>query len=84
MRSDQRSLGFRVGYCHVQLIGAYIKGLLHEGGVPQVGEVTSGGLPNLTCKRHHIKMRDYMDNGVTHLSGLPDLPGFPHLHINRP
>ena len=38
---------------------------LHEGGGPQVGEVTRGGLPHLTCKRDHIKMRDYMDRRVT-------------------
>ena len=38
---------------------------LHEGGGPQVGEVTRGGLPHLTCKRDHIKMRDYMDRWVT-------------------
>ena len=38
---------------------------LHEGGGPQVGEVTCGGLPHLTCKRDHIKMRDYMDRRVT-------------------
>ena len=34
---------------------------LHEGGEPQVGEVICGKLPHLTCKRDHIKMRDYMD-----------------------
>ena len=38
---------------------------MHEGGGPQVGEVTWGGLPHLTCKRGHIKMRDYMDRRVT-------------------
>ena len=38
---------------------------LHEGGGPQVGEVTCGGLPHLTCKRDHIKMRDCMDRRVT-------------------
>ena len=38
---------------------------LHEGGGPQLGEVTCGGLPHLTCKRDHIKMRDYMDRRVT-------------------
>ena len=32
---------------------------------PQVGEVTCGKLPHLTCKRDHIKMRDYMDSRVT-------------------
>ena len=31
----------------------------HGGGGPQVGEVTCGGLPHLTCKRDQIKMRDY-------------------------
>ena len=34
-------------------------------GEPQVGEVTCGKLPHLTCKRDHIKMRDYMDMRVT-------------------
>ena len=38
---------------------------LHEGGGPQVGEVTCGGLPHLTCKRDQIKMRDCMDRRVT-------------------
>ena len=38
---------------------------LHEGGEPQVGEVTCGGLPHLTCKRDHIKMKDYIDRRVT-------------------
>ena len=38
---------------------------LHEGGGPQIGEVTCGGLPHLTCKRDHIKMRDCMDGRVT-------------------
>ena len=37
-----------------------IRACLHEGGGPQVGEVTCGALPHLSCKRDHIKMRDYM------------------------
>jgi len=37
----------------------------HEGGGPQVGEVTCGGIPHLTCKRDRIKMRDCMDRRVT-------------------
>ena len=32
---------------------------------PQVGEVTCGKVPHLTCKRDHIKMRDFMDRRVT-------------------
>ena len=38
-----------------------IRVCLHEGGGPQVGEVTCGKLLHLTCKRDHIKMRDFMD-----------------------
>ena len=28
--------------------------------------------------------RDYMDRRATHLSGLPQLTGVPHFHVNRP
>ena len=42
-----------------------LRACLHEGGGPQVGEVTCGRLPHLTCKRDHIKMRDYMDRRAT-------------------
>ena len=38
---------------------------LHGGGVPQVGEVTRGESPHLSCKRDQIKVRDYMDRRVT-------------------
>ena len=31
----------------------------------KVGEVKCGGLPHLTCKRDHLKMRDCMDRRVT-------------------
>ena len=34
---------------------------LHGGGGPQKGEVTGGGLPQLSSKRDQIKMRDYVD-----------------------
>ena len=34
-------------------------------GDPQIGEVTGGGSPHLSCKRDRIKMRDYMDRQVT-------------------
>ena len=57
---------------------------LHGSGGPQVGEVTCGRSPQLSCKRDQIKMRDHMDRGVTHLSGLPHLLGVPQLHVNRP
>ena len=40
------------------------KGLFTWRWGPQLGEVTCGGLPHLTCKRDHIKMKDYMDRRV--------------------
>ena len=40
---------------------------LHGGGGPQVGGVTCGGLPRLSCKRDQIKIRDHMDRRVTPL-----------------
>ena len=43
----------------------YVRACLHEGGGLFLGEVTCGGLPYLTCKRDHIKMRDHMDRRVT-------------------
>ena len=60
------------------LPSSFLRACLHEGGGPQVGEVTWGGLPHLTCKRDHIKMRDYMDRRVT--SPIWST----HLHVNRP
>ena len=42
-----------------------IRACLHQGGGPQVGEVICGGSPHLSCKRDHIKMRDYKDRRVT-------------------
>ena len=53
-------------------------------GGTQIGEVTCGGSPHLSCKRDQIKMRDYVDRRVTYQSGLPHLPGVPHLYMNRP
>ena len=38
---------------------------LHGGGVLQVGEVTCGGSPHLSCKHDQIKMRDCIDSRVT-------------------
>ena len=60
-----------------------LRACLHGVGVPQVGEVTCGRSPHLSCKRDQIKMRDYMDRRrLPHLSGLPHLTGVPHLHVN--
>ena len=42
-----------------------ISACLHGGGGPQVGEVTCGGSPYLSCKHDQIKRRDYMDRRIT-------------------
>ena len=43
----------------------HVRACLHEGGGPQIGAVTCGGSPHVSCKRDQIKMRDYMDRRVT-------------------
>ena len=62
------------------ILERFVRACLHGDGGPQIGEVTCGGSPHLSCKRDQIKMR----GGLPHLSGLPHLPGVPHLHVNRP
>ena len=51
-----------------------LRACLHGGGGPQVGEVTRGGSPHLSCKRDQIKMRDYMDRRVTSPTRGPPPP----------
>ena len=53
-------------FFHVRMTSAkrpvsVVRVSLHEGGGPQIGEVTCGTSPHLSCKRDQIKMRDYMD-----------------------
>ena len=57
---------------------------MEGGGGPQIGEVTRGGSPHLSCKRDQIKSEIIWTGRLPHLSGLPHLPGVPHLHVNRP
>ena len=52
-------------YLDVDPFFIILRACLHEGGGPQVRKVTCGGLPHLTCKRDHLKMRDCMDRQVT-------------------
>ena len=40
--------------------------VLHGGGVAQIGEVTCGGSPHLSCKCDQIKMRDCIWTGRLH------------------
>ena len=42
-----------------------LRAWLHGGGGPQIGEVTCGWPPHLSCKHDQIKIIDYMDRRVT-------------------
>ena len=49
---------------------------LHGSGGPQIGDVTCGGSPHLSCKCDQIIMRDYMDKADIsavefHVAGYP-------------
>ena len=50
--------------------GLGLRACLHGVGGPQIGEVTCGGLPQLSCRRDQIKMTDYMDRRVTPPKGV--------------
>ena len=84
---QQRLRNVQKRVMHVQscfFVFANLRACLHEGGGPQVGEVTWGGLPHLTCKLDHFQMRNYMNRRVTPPKRVPHLSGVPHLHVNRP
>ena len=61
-------------WCPIRLLRACL-----QGGGAQIGGVTCGGSPHLSCKRDQIKIRDYVERRVTHQNGIPHLPGVPHL-----
>ena len=63
----------------ISTAGWKLRACLHRGGGPQIGEVTCGGSPHLSCKLDQIKMRDYMDRRVT-----SPTTGVSYLHVNRP
>ena len=50
-----------------------LRACLHGGGGPQIGEVTCGGSPHLSCQRDQINRRDYVDRRPGYLTYL----GFP-------
>ena len=56
-----------------------IKACLHGGGGPQIGEVTGSGSPHLS-RKHAVKLK----TKFIRTGGLPQLPGVPHLNVNRP
>ena len=55
-----------------------LRACLHGGGGPQVGEVTCGGSPHLSCK-----MKDYMDWWVTPPKQVTSFIWSPHQYVNR-
>ena len=54
-----------------------LRAYLHGSGEPQLGEVTCGGSPHLSCKRDQIKMRDYMDRRLPTKAGYLTYLGSP-------
>ena len=50
-----------------------LRACLHGAGGLQIGEVTFGGSPHLSCKCDRIKMTDYMDRRVTQPKGVTSL-----------
>ena len=54
-----------------------LRACLHGGGGPQVGEVTCGGSPHLSCKRNQIKMRLYGQAGYPIKAGCLTYLGSP-------
>ena len=52
-------------------LALWLRACLHGGGGPQIGEVTCGGSPHLSCKRDQINMRYYMDKRVTSVTEGP-------------
>ena len=61
--------------------GLFLRACLHGGGGPQIGEVTRGGSPHLSCKSDHIKMRDFMDRRFTPPTWSPPPPCKQPLHL---
>ena len=51
---------------------------------PQIGEVTCGGSPDLSCKRDQINVRDCMDRRVTPSKRVASPTWGTPLHQPRP
>ena len=66
---------------HPDTRGLFLRACLHGGGGPQIGEVTRGGSPHLSCKSDHIKMRDFMDRRFTPPTWSPPPPCKQPLHL---
>ena len=65
---------FQDALLELSTCGKWPRACLHGGGGPQIGEVTCGGSPYLSCNRDRIKMRYYMDRRVTSPTWGPPPP----------
>ena len=65
----------RQGYGSAILLS--LRACLHGGEGPQIGDVTCGWSPHLSCKRDQINMRDDMDRQVTPPMRVTSLGGTP-------
>ena len=66
--------------CYDNVISEYVvklRACLPGGRGPQMGEVTCGGSPHLSCEHNQIEMRVYLDRRLAR----PKRAGVPHLHV---
>ena len=76
---ERRLRNVQKSVMHVQsCCSANLTACLHGGGGLQIGEITRGGSPHLSCERLYGRA------GYSTNSGLPHLPVVPYLHVNRP
>ena len=60
-----RAHAYYLSYIFINVVvscAVVFRSSLHGGGGPQIGEVTGGGSPHISCKQDQIKMRDYVDS----------------------
>ena len=71
-----RHLSLRIANLSVIILylSQIVRACLHGRGGGQVGEVTRGGSPRLSCKRNQIKIIDYMDRRATSPTWGPPAP----------
>ena len=63
--------------------GHYLEPVYMEVEDPRQVRPPAEGSPHLSCKRDQINIKFIWAGGLPHLSGLFNLPGVPHLHVNR-
>ena len=77
-------LEFELGFVSISHFPIpHFRACLHGGGGPQVGEVTCGRSPHLSCKCDQIKKRNYMDRRGTPTSKIINRPLFSNILFHQ-